>query len=92
MLRLRKKRMNKKGFIFFVLLFSCDIFSEINIDPGEIFAFKVADCQSIKTKKELFIIYKGIEYAILSAPFSKDELIINKYCFPVKVEKKEFGE
>ena len=92
MLRLRKKRMNKKGFIFFVLLFSCDIFSEINIDPGEIFAIKVVDCPNIKTKKELFIIYKGIEYAILSAPFSKNELTINKYCFPVKVERKEFGE
>lgn len=92
MLKLRKKRMNKKGFIFFVLLFSCDIFSEINIDPGEIFAIKVVDCPNIKTKKELFIIYKGIEYAILSAPFSKNELIINKYCFPVKVERKEFGE
>jgi hypothetical protein len=92
MLKLRKKRMIKKGFIFFVFLFSNDIFSEINIDPGEIFALKVTDCPSIKSKKELFIIFKGTEYAILSAPFSKNELIINKYCFPVKVEKKEFGE
>ena len=84
--------MYKNAFTCLVFLYSFSLFSEINIDPGEIFFIKVADCPEIKTREELFINFEGIEYAILPAPFSKEELTLNDYCLPVKVKKKKFGE
>ena len=35
-----------------VCLYSFKLFSEINIDPGEIFFIKVADCPEIKTRED----------------------------------------
>ena len=90
MLKLRIKKMYKNAFTCLVFLYSFSLFSEINIDPGEIFFIKVADCPEIKTREELFINFEGIEYAILPAPFSKEELTLNDYCLPVKVKKKKF--
>ena len=84
--------MYKNAFTFLVFLYSLNLFSEISIDPGEIFSIKVADCPDIKTREELFINSEGIEYAILPAPFSKKELTLSDYCLPVKVKKKQFGE
>ena len=74
MLKLRIKKMYKNAFTCLVFLYSFNLFSEINIDPGEIFSIKVADCPEIKTREELFINFEGVEYAILPAPFSKEEL------------------
>jgi hypothetical protein len=31
-----------------------NLFSEISIDPGEIFSIKVADCPDIKTRRRAF--------------------------------------
>ena len=84
--------MYKNAFTCLLFLYSINLFSEISIDPGEIFFVKIADCPDIKTREELFINFEGIEYAILPAPFSKEELILNDYCFPIKVKKKKFGE
>ena len=84
--------MYKNAFTCLLFLYSFNLFSEISIDPGEIFSIKVDDCPDIKTREELFINFEGIEYAILPAPFSKEELILNDYCFPIKVKKKKFGE
>jgi murein DD-endopeptidase MepM/ murein hydrolase activator NlpD len=84
--------MYKNAFTCLLFLYASNIFSEISIDPGEIFSIKVADCPDIKTKEELFINFEGIEYAILPAPFSKKELTLSDYCLPVKVKKKRFGE
>jgi hypothetical protein len=76
----------------FTIFICINLFSEISIDPGEIFSIKVADCPDIRTREELFINFEGIEYAILPAPFSKKELTLSDYCLPVKVKKKRFGE
>ena len=84
--------MHKNLFLFSLFLYSCSLFSEIVIDPGEIFAIKVDDCPNIQTQRELFVDFAGNKYAILPAPFTKDVLVINKYCLPIKVNKKNFGE
>jgi murein DD-endopeptidase MepM/ murein hydrolase activator NlpD len=73
--------MYKNAFTCLLFLYSFNLLSEISIDPGEIFSIK-----------ELFIKFEGVEYAILPAPFTKEELILNDYCLPVKVRKKQFGE
>ena len=84
--------MYKNAFTCLLFLYSFNLFSERSIDPGEIFSIKVDDCPDIKTREELFINFEGIEYAILPAPFSKEELTLDDYCLPVKVKKKQFGE
>jgi murein DD-endopeptidase MepM/ murein hydrolase activator NlpD len=84
--------MYKNAFTCLLFLYSFNLLSEISIDPGEIFSIKVVNCPDIRTRKELFINFEGVEYAILPAPFTKEELILNDYCLPVKVRKKQFGE
>jgi len=80
--------MHKNLFLFSLFLYSYGLFSEIVIDPGEIFAIKVDDCPNIKTQRELFVAFEGNKYVILPAPFTNDELVINNYCLPIKVNKK----
>ena len=84
--------MYKKNFVFCLCLSPFYLLGTYNVNPGEIFAIKVDDCPKIKADSELILNFEGSDYAILPAPYSKNETIINKYCFPVKVERKEFGE
>lgn len=81
-----------KTIYLFIFLISLGLKSEIVADPGELVAIKTSDCAEIKNKEFLFFSIQGIEYAIVPVPFTKNTTIINSYCIPIKVNKKDFGE
>ena len=84
--------MYKKIFVFCLCLSPFYLVGTFNVNPGEIFAIKVDDCPKIKADSELILNFEGSNYAILPAPYSKNETIINKYCLPIKINQKNFGE
>ena len=81
-----------KIFIFLVFVLSPELKSEIVVDPGEMIAIKTASCPDIKNKEVFFYVFNKIEYAIVPSPYTKDSKLINTYCVPIKVNKKNFGE
>jgi len=81
-----------KIFIFLALVLSSELKSEIVVDPGEMIAIKTASCPDIKNKQVFFYVFNKIEYAIVPSPFTKNSKLINTYCVPIKVNKKNFGE
>ena len=81
-----------KIFIFLALVLSSELKSEIVVDPGEMIAIKTASCPGIKNKQVFFYVFNKIEYAIVPSPFTKNSKLINTYCVPIKVNKKNFGE
>ena len=81
-----------KIFIFLVFVLSAELKSEIVVDPGEMIAIKTASCPDIKNKKVFFYVFNTIEYAIVPSPYTKNSKLINTYCVPIKVNKKNFGE
>jgi len=81
-----------KIFIFLAFVLSSELKSEIVVDPGEMIAIKTASCPDIKSKQVFFYVFNKIEYAIVPSPFTKNSKLINTYCVPIKVNKKNFGE
>jgi murein DD-endopeptidase MepM/ murein hydrolase activator NlpD len=81
-----------KIFIFLVFVQSLELKSEIVVDPGEMIAIKTASGPDIKNKKVFFYVFNTIEYAIVPSPYTKGSKLINTYCVPIKVNKKNFGE
>ena len=81
-----------KIFIFLAFVLSSELKSEIVVDPGEMIAIKTASCPGIKNKQVFFYVFNKIEYAIVPSPFTKNSKLINTYCVPIKVNKKNFGE
>ena len=81
-----------KIFIFLFFVITPELKSEIVVDPGEIIAIKTASCPDIKNKQVFFYVFNKIEYAIVPSPFTKNSKLINAYCVPIKVNKKNFGE
>ena len=55
-------------------------------------AIKISTCPDIKNKEIFFYTFNEIEYAIIPSPFSKNSNVINSYCVPIKINKKDFGE
>ena len=84
--------MRYKAFIFFIFFISSELKSEIVVDPGEMVAIKISTCPDIKNKEIFFYTFNEIEYAIIPSPFSKNSKVINSYCVPIKINKKDFGE
>ena len=71
-----------------VFVLSPELKSELVVDPGEMIAIKTASCPDIKNKKVFFYVFNTIEYAIVPSPYTKDSKLINTYCIPIKVNKK----
>jgi len=84
--------MRFKAFIFFIFFISSVLNSEIVVDPGEMIAVKISTCPDLKNKEIFFYTFNNIEYAIIPSPFSKNSRVINGYCAPIKINKKDFGE
>src|SRR6056300_986044 len=84
--------MHYKAFLLLIFFISSELKSEIVVDPGEMFAIKISTCTDIKNKKIFFYTFNKIEYAIIPSPFSKNSRVIDSYCVPVKINKKDFGE
>ena len=84
--------MHYKIFLFLVFFISSELKSEIFADPGEIVAIKTSTCPGIKNKEVFFYTFNKIEYAIIPSPFSKNSRVMDTYCVPVKINKKDFGE
>ena len=84
--------MHYKAFLLFIIFISSGLKSEIVVDPGEMVAVKISTCPDIKNKEIFFYTYNNIEYAITPSPFSKDSRVLNSYCVPIKINKKDFGE
>ena len=84
--------MHHKAFLLFIILISSGLKSEVVVDPGEMVAVKISTCPDIKNKEIFFYTYNNIEYAIIPSPFSKDSRVLNSYCVPIKINKKNFGE
>jgi hypothetical protein len=81
-----------KIFIFLVFVLSSELKSEVVVDPGEMIAIKTASCPDIKNKQVFFYVFNKTEYAIVPSPYTKNSKLINTYCVPIKVNKKNFGE
>jgi len=84
--------MHYKTFLFLIFFIASGLKSEIVVDPGEMVAIKISTCPDIKNKKIFFYTFNKIEYAIIPSPFSKNSRVIDSYCVPVKINKKDFGE
>jgi len=84
--------MRFKALIFFIFFISSVLNSEIVVDPGEMIAVKISTCPDLKNKEIFFYTFNNIEYAIIPSPFSKNSRVINGYCAPIKINKKDFGE
>jgi len=84
--------MHYKAFLLFIIFISSGLKSEIVVDPGEMVAVKISTCPDIKNKEIFFYTHNNIEYAITPSPFSKDSRVLNSYCVPIKINKKDFGE
>ena len=84
--------MHYKAFLLFIIFISSGLKSEIVVDPGEMVAVKISTCPDIKNKEIFFYTFNNIEYAIIPSPFSKNTRVINGYCVPIKINKKDFGE
>ena len=81
-----------KIFLSLVFFISSELKSEIFADPGEMVAIKTSTCPGIKNKEVFFYTFNKIEYAIIPSPFSKNSRVMDTYCVPVKINKKDFGE
>ena len=84
--------MHYKAFLLFIIFISSGLKSEVVVDPGEMIAVKISTCPDIKNKEIFFYTFNNIEYAIIPSPFSKNSRVINSYCIPIKINKKDFGE
>ena len=84
--------MHYKAFLLFIIFISSVLKSEVVVDPGEMVAVKISTCPDIKNKEIFFYTFNNIEYAIIPSPFSKDSRVVNSYCVPIKINKKDFGE
>ena len=84
--------MHYKIFLILIFFISSGLKSEIFVDPGEMVAVKISSCPDIKNKEIFFYTFNKIEYAIIPSPFSKNSRVINGYCVPIKINKKDFGE
>ena len=84
--------MHYKALLLLTFFISSELKSEIVIDPGEMVAIKISTCPDIKNKEIFFYTFNKIEYAIVPSPFSKNSKVINSYCVPIKINKKDFGE
>jgi murein DD-endopeptidase MepM/ murein hydrolase activator NlpD len=84
--------MHYKALLLLTFFISSELKSEIVIDPGEMVAIKISTCPDIKNKKIFFYTFNMIEYAIIPSPFSKNSKVIDSYCVPVKINKRDFGE
>jgi murein DD-endopeptidase MepM/ murein hydrolase activator NlpD len=84
--------MSYKAFLFLIFFISSELKSEIVVDPGEMVAIKITTCPEIKNKEIFFYTFNMTEYAIIPSPFSKNNKVINTYCVPIKINKKDFGE
>jgi murein DD-endopeptidase MepM/ murein hydrolase activator NlpD len=84
--------MHYKIFLILIFFISSGLKSEIFVDPGEMVAVKISSCPDIKNKEIFFYTLNNIEYAIIPSPFSKNSRVINGYCVPIKINKKDFGE
>ena len=84
--------MNYKAFLLLTFFISSELKSELVVDPGEMVAIKISTCPDIKNKEIFFYTFNEIEYAIIPSPFSKNSNVINSYCVPIKINKKDFGE
>ena len=84
--------MHYKVFLLLIFFISSELKSEIVVDPGEMVAIKISTCPDIKNKEIFFYTFNKIEYAIVPSPFSKNSKVINSYCVPIKINKKDFGE
>jgi hypothetical protein len=84
--------MHYKAFLLFIIFISSGLKSEVVVDPGEMVAVKISTCPDIKNKEIFFYTFNNIEYAIIPSPFSKDSRVVNSYCVPIKINKKDFVE
>ena len=84
--------MHYKAFLLLIFFISSGLRSELVVDPGEMVAIKISTCPDIKNKEIFFYTFNNIEYAIIPSPFSKNSRVINSYCVPIKINKKDFGE
>ena len=84
--------MHYKIFLILIFFISSGLKSEIFVDPGEMVAVKISSCPDIQNKEIFFYTFNNIEYAIIPSPFSKNSRVINGYCVPIKINKKDFGE
>ena len=84
--------MHYKVFLILIFFIPSELKSEMVVDPGEMVAIKISTCPDIKNKEIFFYTFNENEYAIIPAPFSKNSKVINSYCVPIKINKKDFGE
>ena len=84
--------MNIKACVILIFFISLGLKSEIVVDPGEMVAIKLSTCPDIKKEKVFLYTFNKTEYAVIPSPFSKNSRLIDNYCVPIKINKKDFGE
>ena len=84
--------MNIKACAILIFFISLGLKSEIVVDPGEMVAIKLSTCPDIKKEKVFLYTFNKTEYAVIPSPFSKNSRLIDNYCVPIKINKKDFGE
>jgi murein DD-endopeptidase MepM/ murein hydrolase activator NlpD len=84
--------MNIKACAILIFFISLGLKSEIVVDPGEMVAIKLSTCPDIKKEKVFLYTFNKTEYAVVPSPFSKNSRLIDNYCVPIKINKKDFGE
>ena len=84
--------MNIKACAILIFFISLGLKSEIVVDPGEMVAIKLSTCPGIKKEKVFLYTFNKTEYAVIPSPFSKNSRLIDNYCVPIKINKKDFGE
>jgi len=84
--------MNIKACVILIFFISFGLKGEIVVDPGEMVAIKLSTCPDIKKEKVFLYTFNKTEYAVIPSPFSKNSRLIDSYCVPIKINKKDFGE
>ena len=84
--------MNIKACVILIFFISLGLKGEIVVDPGEMVAIKLSTCPEIKKEKVFLYTFNKTEYAVIPSPFSKNSRLIDNYCVPIKINKKDFGE